>query len=615
MFFIIYSLLISGLITSSAVFLGKLILSSFLSENHIDESIKLVFYFATGLIGISIFVLISGMFGILCWWWFLFVFFLLHLKFHKNIILNIKNIGNYSSSFFKDIKPLIFIIFIFFPMLRILLMLFFHDNSGDAYLYHITVPNYYYQIGKISQVRFSFCYNYPLTIEMIYMLGMIFKTEIGGVLINFWIVLFTLIAIYKFCEKSYSDFAGIIAVCLTTTLPIFNLWVATSHVETAVSMYLIISLLTLLLFFKTGEIKYILLTGFFAGSMIAIKLFYIIPLVFITIIIISNFIFDKSSNKFKHIFLVLLITFLGYSIPFIPYLIKNYLFTNNPFFPFLNGIFNTNQDLLKGLHTIKEAHPFPLNFNLIFYLSNIKDVIDQLSSTMNYLTILSIICFPLFLIWGIMKKKHIWLWTFYLFSVLLIIQYGLSGQSRWFIPIFIFLNIISAIIADFLCNESMSFKKIGIKTFSIIIYLIFIYQQILYTNETSKFPWIPFSNTEYKKYLKSQAGYEEAKLLNSLIKEDGFILIGSSAILNFGRWFHHPFIQEGLEYFKYYREKDFSLKEAYNDLISLRVNYIFLVNSPDSKYTEQFLEDMCVPLIEYKSCVLYKLSDHNSDNF
>jgi hypothetical protein len=64
--------------------------------------------------------------------------------------------------------------FLFFCLcLPFFIMIFLHDlvpdASGDAYLYHITVPRYYALEGKIETLPISFCYNYPLQIEMYFL--------------------------------------------------------------------------------------------------------------------------------------------------------------------------------------------------------------------------------------------------------------------------------------------------------------------------------------------------------------------------------------------------------------------------------------------------------------
>lgn len=609
----LYSILISVLIFFSCICIGRLFLSFFeLSSLNNRKTEIFLFSFGIGVILCSALVLIFGLVGLLKWYIFL-IIFLPIIIFEAIIIIKEKEYQNLWDSIksLKEIHPLVLILIIIIPVLRIFSVMLFPDNSGDAYLYHITVPNYYYQIGEISPVRFSFCYNYPLQMEMIYLLGMIFKSEVGGVLINFWVTVLLLTAAFKLCEMLFSRLAGWIAACIIAILPIFHTWVITSHVEAAVAFYLVLALLGIKLGFESNDKKIWLIAGVFAGAMVAIKLFYLIGflLLFGIVIIASLSKAIKSSSKenSKYWRVIPIIFGIGGFLSYLPWAYKNLLFTYNPFFPFFSGIINTKKDLLRGIWTIQNAHPFPFEFSFKYYLNNIKDVIDQLSATMNYLDILILFTLPIIFIIKLKKKSNIWFWGFCLLCGSWVIQYGLGGQARWFIPIWIlFLIGASGIFSDLISRFS-TFKKIGLKTIITLLFLCFTYQQILFYMETARYPWLPFSKKHREAYLNEQTNYKNSLIINLMPLKEGKVLVCSIAILSYGRWLKVPFIQEGLEYFKDYSRRNLTLEEAYRDLRNLDVAYILTNLSSIDNYTETFLEQYCEAVFEYQGMTLLEL--------
>jgi len=623
----IYSILVSLFIFLIVWGLGDFFLCLILCrDSKIDKTLRFIFSSALGLIILSTIVLISGLCGFLSLWFYLLLSLLPVFLILKKFIRSPVNKSKFSPfkpqyllwwnkliNIIKEIKFSSIIFLLIIPLVCVFSTALLPDTSGDAYLYHITVPKFYFNVGKIIAVRYSFCYNYPLQMEMIYLLGIIFHSEVGGVLINFWILILLLITIFKLSEMMFSRLAGWIAVLTTSTLPILHIWTPTSHIELATSFFLLISLVAIKRWCCEKKKRYLFLAGIFCGGMISSKIFYLIAFLLLFFLIIAhslktNCLSINRKNILSFLTEVIILAF-GVFLSLLPWAIKNYLFTNNPLFPFLIDFITTRQDLISGAKIIREAHAFPLNFSMINYIKNIQDIISQMTAGMNYLSIITFFLLPfLTILANIRNRENLWFWLFCLSGMFWILHYGLIGQVRWFIPIWILFNVVVGWAGDALSKKIPPFKKTGLTTFTIFLFLIFAYQQYLFYYETEKYPWTAFSKKTREKFLSNQANYQLSEVINKLNLKRGFILLGASPFLSCGRWLSKPFIQEGLEYFKDYEKREMTLEDALADLKQVGVSHLLFPQNLEESFTKEFFKKFCVPIVEYRGMILYEIT-------
>lgn len=149
------------------------------------------------------------------------------------------------------------------------LLLFLHalvpDVSGDAFLYHITVPNYYALEGRIARVPISFCYNYPLQMEMYYLAAIRMGHEQAGVMMNPALVLLTCLGIYLLGKKLGSPTTGLETIFLFLSLPMVLIWAPTSLVDISTGTFLVGCLLCLVYWNSSQEPLWLVMAGICAG--------------------------------------------------------------------------------------------------------------------------------------------------------------------------------------------------------------------------------------------------------------------------------------------------------------------------------------------------------------
>lgn len=226
------------------------------------------------------------------------------------------------------------------------------EMSFDALWYHLTIPKIYLQIHKIVYIPGNLLYYsaMPKLAEVLFTVGLALGSDAYAKLIHFAFGLLSLIAIYKIARIKFSPRMSIIS-CLVFYSNLVVGWESvTAFVDLGRVFFELLALYSILNFYKTKKIKWVLSAGFMVGFAVAVKLLAFFS-VFILLIII-NIIAIKSLKSIRKIIYCNGIYFISFLSIVSPWLIFSYLNTGNLFFPTFSGI-------------LKE--PF-LNFNIINFI-------------------------------------------------------------------------------------------------------------------------------------------------------------------------------------------------------------------------------------------------------
>ena len=468
------------------------------------------------------------------------------------------------------------------------------DVSGDAYLYHITVPNYYALEGRIERVGISFCYNYPLQMEMYYLAGIRFGQEQAGVMMNLGLLLLTCAGIYLLGKRLGSDVPGLEAIFLFVSLPLVLISAPTSLVDITTGTFLIGSLLCLLHWKSSGEDSWLVLAGISAGGAVAIKLFIApVPLVMFPLAIgaitgkmTGNHIRERLLSGKRGAFFEVMTRFAlilvrnlsiygaGMIIAFLPWMIKNALLTNNPFFPFLLKIFPTRPDLIASALVLFKMHGFPHFEGAGLTLQRILGIFPLLAWDANWLIIISLILTPVSFIRAVRNREKRVFWGIQFLMVLFILYYGKNAQVRWYLGLFPNLLMGFVLTVNQFLEHFPSLRRIV--TFSLVAFILLIgaRQYQLGTRESALYPWTGLSRKALERYIKERARVREAEFLNRSIPETGKVFLYDMEILSTGRWMRRRFVQAGGLWFESWEERKASPLEILKELQAMGVSHI-----------------------------------------
>lgn len=228
----------------------------------------------------------------------------------------------------------------------------------DAVVYHLGVPNYYLQEGGISYIPYDAFSNFPFVAEMIYTLAMLVSGVKSAQVICVFVFFLLLAAVYSFSKRFLTGIPPWMPVLFCLAVP--------SFMEAAILVkndlhFVLFFLLAAHCFFEwedTENCRWLILSGLFMGLCASVKYTALIFLP-VTAFVGLCYVVLKKGEGFTRPFLTGL---LKLSVPaivvFSPWLIKNYIWTGNPFYPAFYGFFG-GQDMSGEMAIVisKLSHP------------------------------------------------------------------------------------------------------------------------------------------------------------------------------------------------------------------------------------------------------------------
>lgn len=207
----------------------------------------------------------------------------------------------------------------------------------DELAYHLAVPKIYLENNGIIYIPFIPYSNWPMEAEMLFTLGLVFKSETTSHLIEWTCFILTCWAIYLFGEKYFSKQVALIATATYTSTPIVYTLAGTAFIEHTLIMFVFMSTFYFFNWTQQNNNRDLMLSAIFGGLAASTKLNgALIPFVLGILIFIITLIKKKTYTEAGKMFCLYgLIAFVVVS----PWYIKNWSHTGNPFWPFLLDIF------------------------------------------------------------------------------------------------------------------------------------------------------------------------------------------------------------------------------------------------------------------------------------
>ncbi|MFH1824565.1 MAG: glycosyltransferase family 39 protein [Candidatus Firestonebacteria bacterium] len=329
---------------------------------------------------------------------------------------------------------LIFVVLIFFILNFICCLT--PETFYDSLLYHLAVPSFYLLNHKITNIPNNVFSNFPQNIEMLYLVGLSLNNEILAKLINLTMGVLTIFLVYFFVKKNINQRVALLSVCMFYSIPMISTNQINTQIDIGLTFYVILSLFCILNWIKSNfkNRYYLILGGLFSGFSLGIKyssIFFFIPLI---LIVTGTMILRKLDKKI--IIKNLLIFIVLSSIFILPWLVKNLIFNNNPFYPYFSNLPGLSQMLSeqKGLvfNNLFDFIKFPwtLTINGMFGSSNLGAFL--------------LLSLPLFLLplFKLIKQKREINYLLIVFVSYLIICLSITKIARFFIPGILILCII-----------------------------------------------------------------------------------------------------------------------------------------------------------------------------
>ncbi len=223
------------------------------------------------------------------------------------------------------------------------------ESFYDSLVFHLAVPTLYKINHGIRNIETIWISHFPQNMQMLYTMSLLLGTDILAKLIHWIMGIFVVLLVYTFGRKYFNYRVGLLAGAIFYTIPMVAMQSRVTGVELSLTFFDLLVIFALVNWFainrrdekpKLGKDGWLIVAGIFSGLAMGVKYIamYSFPLFAISIFL-GGVIIHKRKIKMslKKTFLFCVVATALFS----PWLIKNTIYTNNPFNPFLSSVFKS----------------------------------------------------------------------------------------------------------------------------------------------------------------------------------------------------------------------------------------------------------------------------------
>lgn len=228
-------------------------------------------------------------------------------------------------------------------ILSIIILSYVPPVSRDALTHHLAVPKLYLKHGgsfEIPELIFSY---YPMNLDLLYLIPLSFGNDIIPKFIHFSFALMTAWLIFSYLKKRIDTCYALFGVLLFLSLPVIIKLSITVYVDLGLYYFSTASLIYLFKWIeKNFKIKYLIYSATWCGLALGTKYNGLIVLFLLTLFVPFIYLRSIHSRTYSQsraigygaVFMIVSL------IVFSPWMIKNYIWTNNPIYPLYDSLFN-----------------------------------------------------------------------------------------------------------------------------------------------------------------------------------------------------------------------------------------------------------------------------------
>lgn len=264
----------------------------------------------------------------------------------------------------KRIDYLLFIVLsglVFVLIFSIIILASVPPVSKDALVHHLAIPKLYLEHGAIYEIPFMIFSYYPMNLNLLYLIPLYLGNDIAAKFIHFSFALLTAWLIFDYLKRRINFTYALLGVIFFLSVPIIVKLSITVYVDLGLIFFTTASLLLLLKWIETHfRMRYLIFSGILCGLAAGTKYNGLIALLLLTLFV--PYLYSRCAQGVRPGFfraagfgvLFIMVALLFFS----PWMIRNYLWTNNPIFPLYDGWFNPQLDtgrMSVGLFTFRSS--------------------------------------------------------------------------------------------------------------------------------------------------------------------------------------------------------------------------------------------------------------------
>lgn len=343
-------------------------------------------------------------------------------------------------------KILIFLLIII--LLTSLIRCFVPITGMDTLTARANAPKRYIQHHGFENLPQVLASNNPMGTSMLYLFSMLMFPVYSLNLVAYFISIILIYSVYFFGKEYFNSKIGLLAVILVATTQVFYAESWTPLEDLLLANFCLLAIWSILKYFDDFSTKHLILFGLFSGTVLVVKLN---GAVFVTVLYVYLLYKLCCCKKCYLVLVPLLFSILMY----LPWCIKSFIYTGNPFYPFADSFFSLKYpyNYLIGFPPIGKSGYSIFN-NIMYFFTHFLSMFTIPVQINKYYTSMTGMSSPIILIL-ILLAIYYKLWKnkyFLLFFTIAIINYAIQ---------FFLLNVYNGPYTRFIFIDFILFSIIG----------------------------------------------------------------------------------------------------------------------------------------------------------
>ncbi len=211
--------------------------------------------------------------------------------------------------------------------------------SWDANVYHLTVPRLYLENQGFWRIPFNVYSNWPLNTELLFAMAMAIRSHVLAKLVHFGLGCLTTILVYRVARESAGKWAGWAAAILFLANSVVLVEIRVAYVDLASALFFTLAFVLVhrQLESSSDSNRLLVLAGIFAGLAAGTKLTGMVGAFCLAGLLVGTLL--KRRTPVREVFRSVSWLLIPAVVLLIPWLVKSWLLTGNPVYPFLFQVF------------------------------------------------------------------------------------------------------------------------------------------------------------------------------------------------------------------------------------------------------------------------------------
>ena len=222
--------------------------------------------------------------------------------------------------------------------------------SKDALVHHLVVPKLYVVHGGMYEISHLIHSYYPMNVDLLYVIPLYFGNDIVPKFIHFFFGLLTALLLFDYVRRRMNTIYGLLGALFFLSIPIIVKLSITVYVDLGLTFFCTASLLLLLKWIERQyAVQYLILSAAFCGLAMGTKYNGIIVCLLLTLFVpfLSSRYSREGKASLSHSigsgFLFVTVALILFS----PWMVRNFVWTQNPIYPLYDTIFHPHSSLIQ----------------------------------------------------------------------------------------------------------------------------------------------------------------------------------------------------------------------------------------------------------------------------